>query len=140
MEEDYNPIHNVDGIVLPAPSKYVYNLYDVSKPDAGRLESGDMNKGRLGQCVKLQLTWQYATIADTAKILQAFNPEYITIEYLDACAGKWMSAKFYVGDRAVPLYNSLLGRWESITFTAIDQKLRKDLWYECILSTTVSNS
>ena len=76
---------------------------------------------RLGQCVKLELEWKYTTIQEAAAILKAFNPEYIKVTYLDAMAGEWKTSEFYVGDRAVPMYNSRMRRWEGISFNIIER-------------------
>lgn len=122
MELDqYNPIRSVDGQYLKCPSSYQWRLQDISASDAGRTEDNKMDKKRLGQCVKLELEWKYTTIKEAASILKAFNPEYINVTYLDAMAGEWKTSEFYVGDRAVPMYNSRMNRWEGISFNIIER-------------------
>ncbi len=123
MESDiYNPIRSVDGVpVTCPPSSYQWKLQDISASDAGRTEDTKMDKKRIGQIRKLELEWKYATIADAAAILTAFNPEYINICYLDAMTGDWEVSEFYVGDRSVPMYNSSLGLWENISFNVIER-------------------
>ena len=122
MELDqYNPIRGVDGQYLKCPSSYQWRLQDISASDAGRTEDNKMDKKRLGQCVKLELEWKYTTIKEAAAILKAFNPEYINVTYLDAMAGDWKTSEFYVGDRAVPMYNSRMNRWEGISFNIIER-------------------
>lgn len=118
----YNPIVTVDGASVPCPSKFVYGLQDVSAPDAGRTEDTKMQKMRLGQCVTIELQWNYLTDAQVATVMQAFNPEYISVKYKDAVLGTTTTKEFYVGDRAAPMYNSLLGLWESVSFKIIERK------------------
>ena len=50
MAEDKNPIKSP---VVKCPQSYQWDLEDVSKADAGRTEDGTMEKGRIGQVVKI---------------------------------------------------------------------------------------
>lgn len=119
----YNPIRAVDGVAVPCPSSYEWKLEDVSKGDASRTEDGTMHKLRFGQVIGINIVWKLPTFAEAALILRVFNPEYITIEYLDGMTGNWSSKVFYVGNRSAPLYNSRLGRWESISFNLIAREV-----------------
>lgn len=119
---------NVNGITtgdavttLPVPSKYVYNLHDISASDAGRLESMRMIKMRQGQARSIDLEWVYPTVEDASTILKAFNSEYLKITFIDAMEGTELTKVFYVGDRISPLWNHARGRWGSIGFTIIQQ-------------------
>lgn len=115
-----NPISHVNGVAFNiVPSSYVYKLEDVSDSDAGRTEDVVMNKKRIGQVVGIDITFNHISIADCSTILSTFNPEYLNLTYLDAKAGSWTTAEFYVGNRSAPLYNSSLGLWESLSFSCI---------------------
>lgn len=116
-----NPIATVDGATVPCPSKYQYDLQDVSASDAGRTEDTKMHKKRIGQCVKIELSWNYITTAQLSTILQAFNPEYLTVRYLDGMSGGYRTSEFYVGDRTAPMYNAELGLWENVSFNIIER-------------------
>jgi len=106
---------------LPAPSKYKYGLFDLSGSSAGRTEDGAMQKKRKGQSITIELEWRAVSLADGAAILQAYNPEYVVVEYLDAKAGGYLTKTFYVGDRNAPLFDGLSDVWDSISFTIIQQ-------------------
>lgn len=112
-----NPIIRVDGVALPAPTSYVWGLQDISKEGSGRSEDLTMSKARVGQVRSLDLKWEKVRIPEAAVILRAFNPEYITVRYLDAMAGGFVTEEFFVGDRNAPLFDTKNGRWESIEFT-----------------------
>ncbi len=116
-----NPIATVDGAAVKCPSSYVYHLQDVSAPGAGRTEDTQMQKMRIAQKVKLDLVWSGVTTAELSAILQAFNPEYIMINYLDAMSGGFVTKEFYVGDRASPMYNATMGLWENVEFNVIER-------------------
>ena len=119
--QTYNPIQSVDGAVVPCPSSYEYKLSDVSAADAGRTEDGLMHKMRIAQKVHLELKWQNIKTSDVSTILTAFNPEYISVNYLDAMSGSYQTKTFYVGDRSVPSYNTALGIWSNVAFNIIEQ-------------------
>ena len=116
-----NPIRSIDGNYVPVPSRYQYSLQDVSAPNSGRTEDALMHKQRITQKVKIELEWANQTTAAVSEILNAFNPEYIQVRYLDAKAGDFVTKTFYVGDRAAPLYNSRLGLWENVAFNIIER-------------------
>lgn len=116
-----NPIRSIDGNYVPVPSRYQYSLQDVSAPNSGRTEDALMHKQRITQKVKIELEWANQTTAAVSEILNAFNPEYIQVRYLDAKVGDFVTKTFYVGDRAAPLYNSRLGLWENVAFNIIER-------------------
>ena len=117
--DPYNPIRSVDGRAVICPSSYQWKLEDISASDAGRTEDTTMHKNRIGQVVGLELVWNNVSIEDAAELLQAFNPEYINVTYLDAMEGKYITSEFYVGNRSAPLYNSRLRKWSKISFNLI---------------------
>lgn len=116
----YNPIQSVDGkSIAKCPSSYLWKLEDVSASDAGRTEDTMMHKKRIGQVVGIELSWQNITTAEVSALLQAFNPEYITVCYLDAMEGEYVTAEFYVGNRSAPMYNTRRGLWSNLSFNLI---------------------
>ena len=122
MEHDeHNPLRSVDGKLVKCPSSYQWKMQDISASDAGRTEDTKMDKKRIGQIRKIELEWQNVSITDAAAILQAFNPEYIEVCYLDAMTGTYRTSEFYVGDRSTPLYNAKLGVWNNVAFNIIER-------------------
>lgn len=127
-DQTYNPIKGVRSkgstgsyTTVPCPSSYTYKLSDVSSKDAGRTEDALMHKLRIAQKVHLELAWQNITTAQVSTILNAFNPEYIQVQYLDPKAGGTQTKIFYVGDRSAPAYNTQLGLWSNVSFNIIEQ-------------------
>ncbi len=115
-----NPIRSVDDkAIIKAPSSYLWKLEDVSAADAGRTEDTIMHKKRVGQIVGLELSWQNITTAEVSSLLQAFNPEYINVCYLDAMEGQYVTSEFYVGNRSAPMYNAVKGLWSNLSFNLI---------------------
>jgi len=121
MSDAYNPIQSVDNVTVPSPSKYQFIVSDVSKADSGRTEDGKMWKEKIGQLCKIELEWSYLTTAEVSSVLQAFDPEYFSVTFLDPKIGSSRTAEFYVGDRTAPMYNSRLGLWESLALNIIER-------------------
>lgn len=116
---EWNPIRSVDGKAVECPSTYVWKLEDISGSDAGRTEDAVMHKNRIGQIVGLELSWQNIKTPTVSELLQAFNPEYIMVCYLDALEGKYITSEFYVGNRSAPMYNASNGLWSNLSFNLI---------------------
>lgn len=116
-----NPIYSIDGVpgAVPPPSEFIYKVQDVSQSGSGRTQDGKMWKGRIGQCVRIDLKWQNVTTAVATDILRAFNPEYINVNYIDLLCGGFVTENFYVGDRNNPMYNQAMGLWSEISFAII---------------------
>lgn len=113
----------VDGVKVKAPSSLTWGLQDNSDSDAGRDNDDLMHKNRTSQKRKLNLSWNGPTPAETAAILQAFNPEYIEVTYNDAMSGEAETRTFYVGDRSAPvaIWTVNHKRYTSISFNIIER-------------------
>lgn len=110
---------------LPPPNSYVCEIEDVSGANAKRTEDTVMHKKKIGQAIAISVAYKMISVRDCAKLLQAFNPEYLFAEFLDPKAGDYRILEFYVGNRSVPLYNAGLGKWESLSFKIIQRDARK---------------
>lgn len=110
---------------IPAPDDWGWGLNDISASDAGRVqdEGNTMYKNRTSQKRKLSPTWKNRDGATVARILQAFNPEYVFVRYLDAMDNAYEVREFYTGDKAVKLRKVQIGRAEysSLTFNIIER-------------------
>ena len=112
----------VDGAEIPCPSVFTWGLQDISASESGRTDDTIMHKNRVGQKRKISLQWNVKDRATTAQILQAFNPEYISVKYPDAMSGTDETRTFYVGDRTAPVKYWCVGKqlYESISFDIIE--------------------
>lgn len=112
----------VDGAEMPCPSVFNWGLQDISASESGRTDDTIMHKNRVGQKRKISLQWNGTDRETTAKILQAFNPEYISVTYPDAMSGVDETRRFYVGDRTAPYKCWWAGnhRMESVSFDIIE--------------------
>lgn len=126
-DQNYNPIKRLraegatEWTTVRCPSGYKWDFEDVSASNAGRTEDVVMHKYRIGQVTAIELSWQNIPTSDVASILQAFQPEYLEIEYLDAQSGGYRTSIFYVGNRSAPMYNAKLGLWQNVSFKIIER-------------------
>ena len=113
----------VDGAAMPCPSSFTWGLNDVSAAESGRTDDTVMHKNRVAQKRAISLAWAGKTWAETAQIMQAFNPEYIQVTYPDMLSGAMETRTFYVGDRTAPVKWWWVGnqRVESISFDIIER-------------------
>lgn len=118
-------IKTVDGVDCPTPSEYTWGLSDSSASDAGRVQDGNdtMYKNRTSQKRKLTLKWNAPSPEKTSQILKMFNPEYISVQYLDAMSNQVETRTFYVGDRSAPLtcYTVNHKIYSSVSFDIIER-------------------
>lgn len=113
----------VDGVSLPCPSTFSWGLQDVSAGESGRTDDALMHKNRVAQKRKIGLGWNGKNWQETARIMQAFNPEYINVTYPDMLDGKYETRTFYVGDRSAPVKWWWAGKQiiEQISFDIIER-------------------
>lgn len=113
----------VDGVEIKTPSGFTWGLQDVSDNAAGRTQDALMHKNRIAQKRKLSLSWAGPTPQEAAAILQAFNPEYVSIKYPDAMSGTYETRTFYAGDRSSPMKIWTIGnkRYEILSFDVIER-------------------
>lgn len=114
----------VDGVEMPCPSSFQWGLSDISAAESGRTDDTLMHKNRVGQKRTLTITWNALDWEDSCKIIQAFNPEYVSVTYPDLLTGNEAETRtFYTGDKAVPFKSWWLGnqRMESISFEVIER-------------------
>lgn len=121
MAQSDNPLRTVNGVTVPAPSKYDWKESDVSSADAGRTEDGLMHKETITKKVHLELEWQNVNDTTARTVLQAFSTnEYFSVQYWDYRAMAYLTKTFYVGDRSVSAYNRVL-KIGTISFNIIEQ-------------------
>lgn len=104
---------------LPPLAKADWSKQDLSAAGAGRLESGRMVKKRVAKSDRIDLEWSYITRAEAAAVLQAFDSEYVLVEYLDAKSGTWVEKHFYTGDMSCTGWTPHLDRWAKVSLAII---------------------
>lgn len=60
---------------------------DVEAPDAGRTLDGIMHRGRVSTKIRLDVTCRPLTASEAHTVLQAIQPEWVTVTYDDPLYG-----------------------------------------------------
>lgn len=117
-----NSLITVNNIALPQPYQYQWSIQRVSASESGRTDDAIMHVNQVAQKRKLQLAWRTKNTTDASTILNAFNPEYVSVRYFDVLDNMYETRTFYTGDRQAPVKlwwvnNHLI---ETITFDIIE--------------------
>ncbi len=116
-------------VALPCPQELTVNLMDIDAETTTRSASGLMLRDRVvgGATAKrkLEIKW-HADKPDNIKlILQAIKDEFFYVRYPDPYTGEMRTARFYAGDRSVPMYSYNLGGngilWNSLKVNLIEE-------------------
>jgi len=113
----------IDGVAIPTPTKYEYNIEDLSSEETGRTQDGVMHKDVVAVKDTYACTWQSLSWEDAAILLNAVNgKKQVTFTHADPrLPDKFVLGEFYVGARnggALNLKNNK-ATWENIAFTFI---------------------
>lgn len=113
----------IDNVVMPCPSVFEWGLQDVSLGESGRTDDALMHKNRVAQKRKLTIAYNGADATTCSTVLQAINPEYISVYYYDLMSGTYETRTFYVGDRTAPFKCWWVGnkRVERLSFDLIER-------------------
>lgn len=114
---------------LPCPSKLTVGLMDIDAETTTRSASGKMLRDRVcgGETAKrkLELEWPASETTKVKAILQAIKDEFFYVRYPDPYSGEMRTARFYAGDRSVPMYSyNLYNRgilWEQVKVNLIEE-------------------
>lgn len=93
----------VNGVTVKTPSSFTYGLQTISASDAGRTQDTIMHVNKVGEKVKLELSWNGLTWAETAAIMRAFSSTYFMVTYPDMKTGTYQTKQFYHGDMSAPV-------------------------------------
>jgi hypothetical protein len=89
----------IDGVDLLTPSDFGVGIMDLSK--AERNANGTMIIERIATKRKLELAYSYLTGAALSNILNAVEPVFFNVTYLDPKTNGMRTGSFYCGDRSV---------------------------------------
>lgn len=87
---------------VPTPQTYGWSVEDLdSEEGTGRNNAtGEMFRDRVATKRKLSFTWPPLSISETSRLLKALKPEFISVTYLDAEEGDYITKTFYAGPKS----------------------------------------
>lgn len=106
---------------VPTPQTYGWSLEDVDSGEGtGRNNAtGEMFRDRISSKRKLSFTWPPLSISETSRLLKALDPVFISVIYLDAKEGDYLTKIFYAGPQSANCGHR--SRWLGITANLIEK-------------------
>ena len=116
-------VNNVNLLPYIVEDGIKWTRFDVEAPDTGRTLDGVMHRGRVAVKVRLDVTCRPLTAAETATVLNAIAPEFVTVRYEDPMQGS-VSKTMYSNN--IPTLCSTVSpdgtaRWEGLAFPLIER-------------------
>lgn len=117
----YQGTLHIDGVKVPTPQTYNWSKEDLDGEEGtGRDNAtGEMFRHRITTKRKLSFTWGVLSVADTSRLLEALEPEFIEVRYLDARKGDYETKTFYAGPQSADCGHR--GRWLGISANLIEK-------------------
>ena len=111
----------IDGVELPAPSKYQVSLMDISKSE--RNAAGKMITERIATKRKIEMSWEILDQDETSSALNAVSPVFFTVNYIDPESGVAKTGTFYCGDRTCPAvtFSNGVMQYKNVKFNIIER-------------------
>ena len=107
------------------PSAMTVSIQNVNAADSGRVlnSNATMYTNRITRKYKIQLEWWGPDPAETARILQAFSPEYFNVTFTDPYSNSAVTKTFYSGDQSIPVkvWTSNNKRYSKVSFNIIER-------------------
>ncbi len=116
-------VNNVNLLPYIVEDGIKWTRFDVEAPDTGRTLDGAMHRGRVAVKVRLDVTCRPLTAAETATVLNAIAPEFVTVRYEDPMFGS-VSKTMYSNNipaLCATIYPDGTARWEGLQFPLIER-------------------
>ena len=112
---------SINGVALPTPSEFSVGIYDISK--AERNAKGNLIIERITTKIKLSITYSYLTGPQLKTVLQAIEPTFYNVTYMDPLDNLMKTSSFYCGDRSVGMVDFVgnVPRYKDLGFELIER-------------------
>lgn len=91
---------SVNGVKFPRPFKYNVSIYDLDSSDSARSEAGILVRNRIRDGVTKIETSFHLRGSDASWVLEALQPDKVTVEYYDPRSTSYHTIQAYVSDRS----------------------------------------
>ena len=121
VNEEGNVSVSGDYQKVPTPQTYGWSIEDLdSEEGTGRNNAtGEMFRDRVATKRKLSFTWPPLSISETSRLLKSLEPEFISVKYLDAREGDYLTKTFYAGPQSANCGHR--SRWLGVTANLIEK-------------------
>ena len=118
-----NKPFKIDGVSIPTPTSYVFDVEDLSSEETGRTMDGIMHKDVVAVKDTYECTWRKLSWEDAATLMNALDGKRdFAFTHADPrVPGQWITNRFYVGKRGGAALNLKDPKrsWSDITMTFI---------------------
>ncbi|MBR0161959.1 MAG: hypothetical protein IJQ02_11850 [Oscillospiraceae bacterium] len=96
---------------------------DIESPKAGRTMDGNMQRGRIGTKIRMDVTCRPLTASELQIVLNAIYPEYVTVQYNDPMSGLVTKTMYSNNNPATYLMLKPNGTewWNGVTFPLVER-------------------
>lgn len=113
----------INGVTIPTPSEYGFDIEDLSSEASGRTLDGVMHKDVIAVKDYYTCTWKHLSWADAANLLNLVNGKtQVTFTYIDPRRpNQILVNQFYVGKRSgkAANLNNLKNTWQDVSLQFI---------------------
>ena len=113
----------INGVAVPTPSSYTFDIEDLSSEETGRTLDGIMHKDVVDTKDYYTVTWNHLSWEQTALILNLVDgKEQITVTLIDPrYPNTYVTKSFYVGKRSGQINNlrHSTNTWTKVTLQFI---------------------
>ena len=118
-----NIVFKIDGVAIPTPSEYGFDIEDLSSEQSGRTLDGVMHKDVVAVKDYYTCTWKHMSWQGTSALLALVNGKtQVSLTYVDPRNPSTMlTNNFYIGKRSGKAnnLNHATNAWRDITFQFI---------------------
>ncbi len=101
----------IDGVAMPAPSKFSITLNDLDSDQTGRSIDGNLHRDVIGTNFRtIDLEWKTMTRDDLQSLLNAVSKTTFTVTYYDPIHDAKVSKTMYAGNRKIDMYNYVIDK------------------------------
>lgn len=114
----------INGKVIPAITNYKVGRNKLWK-DADRNMAGDVRATLIGIFPKIELSIGYITQEEMAQLCELLDQSYFNVEYFDVRVQGTTTAKYYVGDYAIEIFDKSKGLYKPFTVSLVPVSKRR---------------
>ena len=116
-------VNGVDLLPYIAENGIKWTRFDVEAPDTGRTLDGVMHRGRVAKKIRLDVSCRPLLSAEAAVVLNAIEPEYVTVQYVDPMSGPVVKTMY---SNNIPVtcsaaFDSDTALWRDLTFPLVER-------------------
>lgn len=114
----------INGLSMPAPSKFNITYNDLDSEETGRSMDGNMHRDVIGTNFRtIDLEWKTMERDDLRKLLKAVSNKTFPVTYYDPIQDAMITKTMYAGNRKVDMYNYVIDNgkplWVDISVSLI---------------------